>query len=130
HSDVKFDNRFVFKSSFSNVTADNIFNLGVGQVYGPYEEDGYFKISKLIAVKQVPDSAKVRHILIPFVGSASADQSITRTEAQAKTLTDSLLAVVKTDRSKFPELVKEYSFDTTSIENGGEYDWHPFNTMV
>ncbi|WP_100610077.1 SurA N-terminal domain-containing protein [Confluentibacter lentus] len=130
NSDIKFDERFIFKSSLPAVAADSIFNLSVGQVYGPYKDNGYFKVSKLIAVKQVPDSAKVRHILIPYLGSASADASVTRSEQQAKVFADSLLSIVKKDRSKFPELVKEHSSDLGSVENGGEYDWHPYNSMV
>jgi len=130
HSDIKFENRFVFKSSLPVVAADSIYNLAEGQIYGPYKDNDYYKISKLIAVKQVPDSAKVRHILIPFLGSASADPSVTRTEADAKIFADSLLGIVKKDRSKFPELVKQHSSDITSVEKGGEYDWHPYNTMV
>ncbi|MGE5943778.1 MAG: peptidylprolyl isomerase [Flavobacteriales bacterium] len=130
HSDIKFENRFVFKSSLPAVAADSIYNLSEGTVYGPYKDNGYYKITKLIAVKQVPDSAKVRHILIPYLGSASADPSVTRTEAEAKVFADSLLNIVKKDRSKFPELVKQHSSDLGSVENGGEYDWHPYNTMV
>lgn len=130
NSDIKFDNRFVHKSSLPAIAADSIFNLKEGQIYGPYQDNDHFKISKLIAVKQVPDSAKVRHILIPFLGSASADANVTRTEADAKIFADSLLDIVKKDRSKFTELVSQHSSDLGSVENGGEYDWHPYNTMV
>lgn len=130
NSDIKFDNRFVYKSSLAPIAADSIYNLKEGGVYGPYKDNDYYKISKLIAVKQVPDSAKVRHILIPFLGSASADANVTRTEEQAKVFADSLLGIVKKDRSKFAELVSQHSSDIGSIENGGEYDWHPYNTMV
>jgi peptidyl-prolyl cis-trans isomerase D len=130
NSDIKFNNRFVFKSSLPQIAADSIFNLKEGGIYGPYKDGDYFKVSKLIALKQVPDSAKVRHILIPFLGSASADASVTRTEEQAKIFSDSLLGIVKKDRSKFTELVSQHSSDLGSVENGGEYDWHPYNTMV
>src|SRR5690606_5941612 len=130
HSDIKFDGRFLLKSSLPSVSADSIFNLGVGEVYGPYKENGYFKITKLVAEKQVPDSVKTRHILIPFLGSNAATAGETKTEAQAKVLADSLLGVIKANRSKFPELVTSYSADTGSIENGGEYDFHAYNTMV
>ena len=130
HSDIKFDKRFVFKSSLPVIAADSIYNLNIGQVYGPYIDNGYFKVSKLIAVKQIPDSVKVRHILIPFLGSQSADATVTQTEEQAKVTADSLLAVIKSDRSKFPELVKAFSSDKGSVEKEGRYDWHPYNTMV
>ena len=130
HSDVKFDKRFVFKSSLPAVAADSIFNLAVGAVYGPYKDNGTFKLSKVIAVKQIPDSAKVRHILIPFIGAQSAGPEVTRTESQAKTLSDSLLSVLKSDKSKFPIFVTDYSSDQGSINNEGRYDWHPYNSMV
>ncbi|MEN3325015.1 SurA N-terminal domain-containing protein [Mariniflexile soesokkakense] len=130
NSDIKFDKRFVFKSAMASAIADSIFNLSEGQTYGPYKESGYYKISKVVAVKQIPDSAKVRHILIPFIGSQSATPEVKQTEAQAKVTADSLLAVLKGDRSKFPELVTAFSSDQGSVQNEGRYDWHAYNSMV
>lgn len=130
NSDIKFDKRFVFKSSLPASAADSIYNLKVGSIYGPYKDNGYYKLSKVTGVKQIPDSVKVRHILIPFLGSQSADPTVIQTEAQAKATADSLLAVIKSDRTKFPELVKTFSSDQGSIEKEGRYDWHPYNTMV
>ncbi|WP_405291242.1 SurA N-terminal domain-containing protein [Algibacter sp. Ld11] len=130
NSDIKFDNRFVFKSSLPSAVADTIYNLNEGEVFGPYKDNGYYKISKVIAVKQIPDSAKVRHILIPFIGTRSSGAQATQTEAQAKATADSLLAILKTNRSKFPDFVTEFSTDQGSVENGGRYDWHAYNTMV
>ena len=130
HSDIKFDKRYVFKSGLPAVSADSIFSKSEGQVYGPYKDNGYYKLSKVVAVKQIPDSAKVRHILISHLGAQGAGPDVTRTETQAKTLADSLLSVIKSDKSKFPEFVKEYSSDQGSVENEGRYDWHPYNSMV
>lgn len=130
NSDIKFDSRFLFKSALPTGIADSIFKLNVGGVYGPYKDNGYYKVSKVVAEKQIPDSAKVRHILIPFIGSRSADAEVKRTEVQAKETADSLLAVLKTDKSKFSAFVTEFSSDQGSIENEGRYDWHPYNTMV
>ncbi|MEP5338194.1 MAG: SurA N-terminal domain-containing protein [Algibacter sp.] len=130
NSDVKFDNRFVFKSSLPTSVADAIYNLNAGETFGPYKDGTNFKISKVIAVKQIPDSAKVRHILVPFLGSRSADETITQTEDQAKVTADSLVKVLKSNRSKFPELVKAFSSDKGSVEKEGRYDWHPYNSMV
>ena len=130
NSDIKFDNRFVFKSSLPSAVADSIYNLKTGEVFGPYKDNGFFKISKVVAVKQIPDSAKVRHILIPFLGARSASPDITQTEAEAKATADSLLAILKSNRSKFPEFVTEFSSDQGSVQNEGRYDWHVYNTMV
>ncbi|MFI1742900.1 SurA N-terminal domain-containing protein [Thalassobellus sediminis] len=130
NSDIKFDKRFVFKSNLPTAVADSIYNLNEGEVFGPYKDNGYFKISKLIAIKQIPDSVKVRHILLPFIGSQSAGQDVVQTEAEAKVTADSLLKVLKSNRSKFPEFVKEFSSDKGSVEKEGRYDWHAYNTMV
>src|SRR5690606_39719886 len=70
-----------------------------------------------------------RSTLFPYT-TLFRSASVTRTEEQAKTFADSLLNIVRKDRSKFPELVSQHSSDLGSVENGGEYDWHPYNTMV
>jgi len=129
-SDIKFDERFVFKSSLPTEAADAIYNLNEGEVYGPYKHNGSFKVTKVIAVKQIPDSAKVRHILIPFTGAQSAGPDVVQTEVEAKVTADSLLTLLKKNRSKFPEFVKEFSSDQGSVAKEGRYDWHAYNTMV
>lgn len=129
-SDIKFDDRFVFKSSLPAKISDSIYNLVEGEVYGPYRDGDFFKLTKLVASKNVADSAKVRHILIPFIGSQSSGEPATQTEEEAKTTADSLLRILKRNKSKFPEFVKEFSTDRGSIENEGRYDWHPYGTMV
>ena len=47
-------------------------NANVGDVVGTYEDAGYYKISKVEAVKQLPDSVSASHILISYLGSQSA----------------------------------------------------------
>lgn len=129
-SDIKFNNRYVFKSGLPIPFADSIYKLNEGEVFGPYKDNGYFKISKVIAVKQIPDSAKVRHILLPFIGAQSAGPDVTQTEAEAKKTADSLLTILKSNKSKFTEFVTAFSSDQGSVANEGRYDWHPYNTMV
>jgi len=130
NSDVNYADAFVKKSSLPSVAADTIYNLKVGEVYGPYKDNGMMKLTKMVAEKQMPDSAKVRHILIPFVGASSASPDVTRTEAQARATADSVLTIVKAKPSKFPELVTALSSDQGSVDNGGEYDYHPSTQMV
>jgi peptidyl-prolyl cis-trans isomerase D len=130
NSDIKFNDKFLFKSNLPTAIADSIFGLNENQIYGPYKDGQFFKLSKVVAETQLPDSVKVRHILIPFIGAASADPTITRTDVEAKKTADSLLGVIKANRSKFPQLVTAFSSDQGSIQNGGEYDFHPYNTMV
>ncbi len=130
-SDIKYDNRFLFKKDIPVTYADSVFNLNKGEVYGPYKDAGYYKLTKLVDVTQLPDSVKARHILIPFVGAASADPvKVTQTEAEAKVTADSLATILKKNRSKFSGFVKEFSSDQGSIEKEGRYDWYTYNTMV
>ena len=111
------------------LVADSIFNLNKGQVYGPYKENSHFNITKVVAVSQMPDSVKARHILIPFVGSRSAKPETVQTQEQAKTTADSLMNIVKASPSKFVSLL-DFSVDTVSNEKEGVLDWFVYNTMV
>ncbi|MEZ4803632.1 MAG: peptidylprolyl isomerase [Gelidibacter sp.] len=130
YSDVKYNDAFVKKETLPSGVQDSIFNLSVGAFYGPYKDSEMYKITKLVAEKTLPDSVKVRHILIPFVGAQSAQPDVTRTEEEAKKTADSVLAIVKANKAKFPELVTALSSDQGSVEKGGEYDYHPYNSMV
>lgn len=118
NSDIKFNDSFVFKTSLPTAIADSLFNLGVNEIYGPYKDGQFFKLSKVVAETQLPDSVKVRHILIPFIGATRVDPSVTRTDAEAKTTADSILTVIKSKRSKFEDLL-ELSSDKVSNENKG-----------
>jgi peptidyl-prolyl cis-trans isomerase D len=129
-SDVSYNDTFVKKSVLPATVADTLYNLNVGDVYGPYKDSGMMKLTKLVAAKQVPDSAKVRHILIPHVGASSAAANVTQTFEEAEKTADSVLAIVKANRSKFPELVTALSSDQGSVDKGGVYDFHPSGTMV
>ncbi len=130
-SDIKFDDRFLFKKDIPVTYADSVFILKKSEVYGPFKDDGYFKLIKLAEVSQLPDSVKARHILIPYVGAASADPSkVTQTEEEAKVTADSLASVLKGNRSKFSDFVKQFSSDQGSVENEGRYDWYEYNRMV
>ncbi|PNQ75226.1 peptidylprolyl isomerase [Hanstruepera neustonica] len=128
-SDIKFDNRYVKKNQLPTAFADSIYNLNVGEVFGPYKDNGHFKLSKVVADIQMPDSVKARHILIPFVGSRSATDSTTQNEVQAKATADSLMRIVKADTTKFKGLL-DFSADKVSNENDGVLDWYTYNAMV
>ncbi|CAM1352057.1 peptidylprolyl isomerase [Tenacibaculum insulae] len=129
-SDIAFDDNYKFKVQVPQVIAEDLFNGKEGDVFGPYKDASFFKLSKITKVVQLPDSAQASHILIPFVGAASADATVTQTEEEAKKTADSLLAVVKAKKSKFGSLVKEFSSDKGSVEKEGFYDWFGYNRMV
>lgn len=127
-SDNNFVDRWFFKGELPESVRDTLINLSEGEVFGPYKVDNTYNISRIVGVRQLPDSVKARHILIP-IGYNRTD-SITRTKEQAKITADSIMAVVKKDRSKFADLVSKFSSDSGSIQNGGRYDWYPYGQMV
>ncbi len=129
-SDTPYDGSYYNKSGLTKIAADSIFNLEIGQVYGPYKENGFYKLSKVTAIKQLPDSVKASHILIPFLGSSTADASVTQTSEQAKKMADSILTVVKRNNQKFEELAKEMSIDKVSGAKGGDLGWFVYKTMI
>ena len=130
NSAIKFNDRFLYKDKMPKNLADSIYTKAKGVVYGPYKQDQYYLLSKIVEEKQMPDSVKVRHILIPYLGAQSADATVTATKEAAKKTADSTLAIVKRNKSRFPALVTALSSDKGSIEKGGVYDYQPAGTMV
>ncbi len=54
----------ITKNNFKDTYADTLMQLPPGQVYGPYVDNGEYVLAKIVGKRTVPDSAKVRHILI------------------------------------------------------------------
>ena len=114
NSAIKFFDSYVFKSSLSKSIADKIYELNPGEVYGPYSEDGFIKATKLIDTKFIADSAKVRHILIPYLGSFRSGPNVTKSKDQAKKTADSIFRVLSRSRGKFNSLL---SLSSRNINN-------------
>ena len=90
-------------------------------VFGPYVEDGSYKIAKLIAVEDRPDSVHVRHILL----SPNASRSLEATRQAA----DSLMKLIKSGTS-FEVLALSNSDDQGSKQLGGDLGWFTEGRMV
>jgi peptidyl-prolyl cis-trans isomerase D len=128
NSDQNFVDQWVRKEGMAQILRDSLLALPEGDVYGPYRDGSNFKLSKVVATMQMPDSVEARHILIP-VGLSRAD-SITRSPQEARAFADSLYAELKKNRRKFAAFVRAHSSDLGSIEKGGHYDYFGYNTMV
>lgn len=129
-SDVALDTLYKFKKDISTVIADQVTAGKAGDTFGPYKDGEYYKISKIAEVTQMPDSVKASHILIPFLGSRSADADTKQTEEQAKATADSIVNVVKRRRSKFADLAKQFSADRSNADKGGSLDKFDYQRMV
>ncbi|MGQ1787875.1 MULTISPECIES: peptidylprolyl isomerase [unclassified Saccharicrinis] len=89
-----------------------------GDVYGPYFEDETYKLSRVVAIKQMPDSVKARHILIQE-----------QDPAKGNAVADSLMNLIKKG-ADFASLARTNSKDTGSAINGGDLNWFKEGTMV
>lgn len=118
NSDVPFYDVWMFKEDLPEAVADTLINLDKGAIYGPYQTDKALSISKVLDTKKMPDSAASKHILIRYMGTLRAPETITKTKEEAKKLADSILNVVKRDPSKFAELAAEFSDDSTKDKGG------------
>jgi len=121
-SDLALNNGYNFKATVSAIIADQVFKGKKGDVFGPYKDNGYFKISKINEVVQIPDSVKGAHILIPFIGSVSSGPDTKKTEEQAKNSADSIFKLVRRNKNKFTEIADEINTDGTKGK-GGDISW-------
>ena len=122
YSDDKFYDNYLFRSSFPSKNVENITSLIVNGIYGPYKDGTSYKLTKMLSIKSIPDSVKVRHILIPFTGSLRADESVTSSLEEAKFTADSIYSVLKKSPSKFKSLLS-FSSDKGSYENDGIFEF-------
>lgn len=126
-SEIPYYNSYFSKNRMQQPNKDTLMKIPVGQVYGPYLDAGSYVMAKMVSIKQWPDSAKVRHILIGTVNPQN--NQVIREDSAAKKLADSIqLAVAK--GANFDSLVVKYSDDGGSKGTGGVYDYFPQGKMV
>jgi peptidyl-prolyl cis-trans isomerase D len=117
-SDIPFYDSYISGKSLQIPNKEAIIAAGVGNTYGPYVDGRNYTIAKVIGVKQWPDSASVRHILIATAGQ---NGQIIRDDSVAKKLIDSIKSAIAGGVS-FDEMVLKYSDDAGSKEKGGKYE--------
>jgi peptidyl-prolyl cis-trans isomerase D len=112
-----------FKKGTLSPAIDSMFfgSASTGTVAGPYEENGTWKLSKLVASKNMPDSIKVSHALVAFVGAERSNA--TRTKEEAKAMADSLFDVIKKDGKAYDDIARNKSDDATASAKAGDLDW-------
>lgn len=110
---------------------DSIFRIPVGSVYGPYLDGGSYVLARLMGVRSMPDTVKVRHILI---GTSQRDPQTgqsypTRDTTSAYNLCDSIRKEIAKG-SNFDSLCVKFSEDPGSKDKGGVYENVPSGQMV
>lgn len=101
------------KASELPVSIDSVMtHSAIGTVYGPYKEDGKYKIAKLLDVADLPDSIRYSQIYIP---APNGDLD------KIKPFADSIKSIANKDN--FAELAKTNSKDQESAQKGGDMGW-------
>lgn len=91
-------------------SADSIFNLPIGGIFGPYVEGNAYRAVKLLDRKVVPDSVKSRHILI-------RPDAVTPLPV-AKARIDSIKGVIEKGTATFEAMAARFGQDGTSMSGG------------
>jgi peptidyl-prolyl cis-trans isomerase D len=90
-------------------------------VFGPYLENGTYKLAKLLNVADRPDSVHARHILI------SPKQNLTLVQVKHKA--DSLIKLIKSG-IPFATIASTVSDDQGSAQVGGDLGWFKEGRMI
>jgi len=120
-ADTRHNGFYVPLNSVSEQLRDFVKSEDKNTVFGPYEEDGSFKIARLIDAANRPDSVRARHILI------SSGQL--RTTENARHIADSLINLLKSGVD-FEVLAMSNSDDGGSAQVGGDLGWFSEGMMV
>jgi peptidyl-prolyl cis-trans isomerase D len=120
-ADSRYVGFFIPLSSVPENLKEFVKNEDLKTVFGPYIEDGSYKLAKVIAAADRPDSVHVRHILL------APNQS--RSMEMVKRQADSLVKLIKSG-TRFEVLAMANSDDQGSKQIGGDLGWFPEGKMV
>jgi peptidyl-prolyl cis-trans isomerase D len=120
-ADSRYVGFYIPLSSVPENLRDFVKKEDLKSIFGPYIENSTYKLAKLIATGDRPDSVHVRHILL--------STGKTRTIETAKHQADSLIKLIKSGTS-FETLAMANSDDQSSAKIGGDLGWFPEGRMV
>ena len=118
YSEESFDSIYSSKGRLPAEYAEILYNLGEGEVFGPYRDINTLKLSKLLDRKE-DANIRATHILIAYQGAERAQPNVTRTKAEAKALANDLLRQVRRDSDRIGALALQNS-DGPSRNTAGD----------
>ena len=107
-SEQPFDSVYKPKGILNNEYADIIFGLNQGEVFGPYQDGEFYKISRMLDKKKNA-SIRASHILISFDGATRVPEDVTRTAAEAKKEANRIYRLARRRNANFEDLAKKFS---------------------
>lgn len=121
-SDLPFDSTFVAKSDLPAEFSEQLYNLPVGGVFGPYKNNGYYMATRMLA-KDAGAKVRSSHILISYKGVAGGAPSVTRTKEEAQAKANEILATVKANPDSFALQAMTNSDHQQSKQTGGDVNF-------
>jgi peptidyl-prolyl cis-trans isomerase D len=117
-----FYNGYISGKSIQIAAKDSIFRTPVGSTYGPYLDGPTYTLAKVIGVRQMPDTVKLRHILVATMqqDQQSGQFYPVRDSLLAKKTIDSIQTVIR-NGSNFDSVCAKLSDDGTK-DKGGVYE--------
>lgn len=120
-SQVPYYDSYIARKEIKMDKIDSIIATPAGSIYGPYLDGGSYVMSRVVAVKPIPETVKVRHILVATMQQTQTGQmQQVRDDLSAKNLIDSIATAIRTG-SNFDTLCKKFS-DDGNKDQGGIYD--------
>ncbi|WP_431125508.1 peptidylprolyl isomerase [Flagellimonas flava] len=119
NSDTKYDSIFKTKSELPSIAADTLMGLSIGEVYGPYRDGDFFRVTKVLD-KKAEGAVKSSHILFAYEGSERAGADITRTKEEAEEEAKKMLEEATKADANFAALAREHSDDPTAVQRSGD----------
>ena len=108
NSEISFDSIYVPKGSLPTDDANLLFNLNKNQIYGPYLDGEFFKVSRMLDKKK-GGNARASHILISYKGSQNAPSQVSRSKEEARKEARRLQNLVRSNPDSFTSLAFEFS---------------------
>ncbi len=121
NSDKSLDNNFYKQGelvSKSPVLDSFAFKAKVGEILEPFKEGDIYRAAKLVAIKQLPDSVFVNHILLANTDKVAAKKSA-----------DSLMNVIEKG-ADFSQVASANSLDKNPEVTPGELGWMTQAAMI
>ena len=121
-----YDSTYRKASEFPSPLDSAIAAAGAGSFIRPCVANNEWFMAKVQEVTSRPDSLRISTI---DVLNSKVGGDVTRTDAQAKQLADSVLNIVKSGAMTFEEAVAKYSDNPQKDNNGGDMGWQPDGTF-
>jgi peptidyl-prolyl cis-trans isomerase D len=113
NSDRPFDDRFYAKDEFPDKLAEFAFSAKPSSILPIFREDNTFTMARVVATRNMPDSVRVRHIIIPVQGT---------TKEALNKRADSLIYALERG-ANFGYLAEQYSVDQAANRKEGDLGW-------